>query len=39
MAKLVSWPAFEERGRSLFWAVAIMAIFAFALLTQKRTYS
>jgi Mn2+/Fe2+ NRAMP family transporter len=38
MAKLVSWPAFEERGRSLFWAVAIMAIFAFALLTQKRTY-
>jgi Mn2+/Fe2+ NRAMP family transporter len=38
MAKLVHWPAFGERGRSLFWAAITMVIFAFALLTQKRTY-
>src|SRR5262245_35886860 len=38
VAKLVNWPPFDEKGRSLFWAGLTMAIFAFALLTQKRTY-
>ncbi|HMJ65032.1 MAG TPA: Nramp family divalent metal transporter, partial [Candidatus Binatia bacterium] len=38
MAKLVSWPPWDEKGRSLFWATVTIAVFAFALLTQKGTY-
>jgi Mn2+/Fe2+ NRAMP family transporter len=38
MARLVEWPNLDERGRSLFWALLSMVVFAFALLTQKRTY-
>src|SRR5688572_4572420 len=38
MAKLVNWPPLEEKGRSLFWGGLTMGVFAFALLTQKRTY-
>jgi Mn2+/Fe2+ NRAMP family transporter len=38
MAKLVNWPAWDEKGRSLLWATLTIAVFAFALLTQKRTY-
>ena len=38
LAQLVHWPHFDDRGRSLFWALLTILIFAFALLTQKRTY-
>lgn len=38
MARLVPWPDFDERGRSLFWGLLSIGLFAFALLTQRRTY-
>jgi len=38
LAQLLDWPPLSEKGRSLFWAFVTILIFAFALLTQKRTY-
>lgn len=38
LAQLFSWPPLDERGRSLFWGSLSIFVFAFALLTQKRTY-
>jgi len=39
LAELSQWPSMlEARGRSLVWAYMSIGVFAFALLTQKKTY-
>lgn len=40
IAELTGWPAgLAARERSLFWAVFTILVFAFALITRKKTYS
>lgn len=39
MAELTQWPAgFDAKHRTLFWAGLTIAVFAYALLTRKKTY-
>jgi len=38
LARLVSWPPLDDRGRALFWASVSIAVFATALLRGEKTY-